>query len=960
MKIVKTIILIAIITQMSLLDGLANTTQSQLGKKQKQLIEKFGQKATAVIAGKVSWVEHDMRRTTVQVYKDENLKELYCSGVITSQDGSYEINVEPGRYYVVAFVDSNQNGQFDLGDGMGIYGLTDWENKSQRKKSVKAIEDETTSGIDIKITSMIIEVDGRNQIVPVDSEYVKQSEKFQLELTEMFTGVSGKLVWTEHKFDNALVFAYADLTWKHRVATSECDENGNFQLNLLPGKYYLLAVIDRNQNDLFDEGDRFGIYGMDNLSSAHPQPILLEKNKFSSGLEIPIVGGQDKSGKMVSLSDQKNKVGAKKRVEILGNVTWQKHDLKNSVVFAYRDATLMTAVGHTKAQDDGKFKLELPPGKYYLIANVDVNDDGKYSTGDGVGGYGTDDITKEHPAELVISDKGASDVEISITAKYDKNGQLLAVGSGTGQELGKNISSGMSGKVIWDGHDFSSVLIAVSEVKDGNSISQFSSEEYENNQSLFSSAVFMPAKIEEDGSYILPLNPGDYYVMAIVDTNGDNAAGVEDGVGIYGTRMPTQNPPQSVSVFENRITPYINIEIGGVYIDARNIAQINGGHRANIRKRYGEPEDIFKFSKFGKQLEEWWYWTQGVMFAFEKLGVGWELDKREEFEPSSKPPESDIAAKQDGEKAKVQEAKRQEGKIAKEQVGEGVKNQHESRNTNNAMEEMPNQASQGEAIESIGTLVYYTYDDIVWGVAPNGMHRPLGVGKCPTASDNGKVLSLMDAEGNVHLIDLESDQDGILLKRSEMASAPSLSPDGSYLAFVRKMFDRSQVFIKHISTDEETPLPSTSMRATTPAWSSNGRVIAYAASGSIENSNSEENWNIYAYDTETQRIDPLSVTDKDESEPAWSPTESNVLAISRSEENHRQIWLATIDQDGNTTERQLTEFGGQNPAWLPDGSAIVYENNGQLWIVDVQGQDENPIIVDDKPVFGLDPFAGKL
>ena len=952
----KAIILVIIAIQVGVLCGFANSPRFQSGE-QKQLIEKFGKNATAVIAGKVSWAEHDMKRTTVQVYKDENLKEQYCSGIITSKDGSYEIKVEPGQYYILAFVDENQNGRFDLGDGMGIYGITDWDDRSQRRDAVKVAENETKSGVDIGITAMIIEVDRQNQIVPADSEYVKQSNKFRLELDKMFTGISGKLIWPGHKLENALVFAYTDLTWKYRVATAECDENSNFKLNLLHGKYYLLAVIDENQTNLFDQGDKFGIYGMTDLSSSCPQPVLLERNKFASEIEISIVGIQDKSGKIVSLSEQKEmEIGSRalrevkrssyalgdatrahKKVELSGKIIWQGHDLKNAVVFAYKDPTLMTSVEHAEAEADGTFKLELTPGKYFLVVNVDINGDEKCSAGDGIGGYGTDNITRKHPAEFVLSDDGASDIEISITAKYDKNGQLVAISTGISPELEKIISSGISGRIIWDGHDFSSALLVISGASD------------------FNSPVFVPIETEEDGSYILSLNLGDYYVMAVVDTNGDNVAGVKDGIGIYGTRLPTQNSPQLVSVFENRITPYIDIEIGGIYIDEQNIAQIDDGHRSDIRKQHGEPEDIFRFSRFGRQIEEWWYWAQGVMFAFEEVGAGWQLDNREEFEPRSPPPESRKAGKPENGKTRVTSEK-----VKSEKNNHlSISNQQSPSGPTPDLPTRKGDPTRGEVISNLsGALIYYSYDDIVWGAAPNGMHQPIGVGKCSTVSGNGVVLSLIDTDGNIHLIDLENEQDGILLKRSEMASSPSISPDGEYLAFVRKTINRSQIFIKHISTGEEFPVPSTSVQADTPAWNSDGRAIAYAASGNIENPNNEENWNIYAYDLETQRIDAISVTNEDESEPAWSPTEYNALAFSRSEGNHRQIWLVTIDQDGNPTEQQLTESGGRDPAWLPDRSSIIYENNGQLWIVDVEGQNERPLLIDNKPVFGLDPFVG--
>ncbi|MFQ6044439.1 MAG: TolB family protein, partial [Candidatus Poribacteria bacterium] len=124
-----------------------------------------------------------------------------------------------------------------------------------------------------------------------------------------------------------------------------------------------------------------------------------------------------------------------------------------------------------------------------------------------------------------------------------------------------------------------------------------------------------------------------------------------------------------------------------------------------------------------------------------------------------------------------------------------------------------------------------------------------------------------------------------------------------------------------------------------------------------ETGNDQIGRNIYIFDQVEQQLIPISIGAEDDAEPAWSPTESNTLVFSRAEENHRQLWIALINDDGKATLRQLTRFGGQKPAWLPDGSGVVYENSGQLWTVNVNSYDERPLLIRGKPVLGLDPYA---
>jgi Tol biopolymer transport system component len=175
--------------------------------------------------------------------------------------------------------------------------------------------------------------------------------------------------------------------------------------------------------------------------------------------------------------------------------------------------------------------------------------------------------------------------------------------------------------------------------------------------------------------------------------------------------------------------------------------------------------------------------------------------------------------------------------------------------------------------------------------------------------------------------------------------------------------------LKHLATGEEIPLPATFQHYYTPAWNANGDVIAFAAAGSLEELNQlvehpdaaagkdHSGRNIYIFDQVEQELIPISIGAEDDAEPVWSPAESNKLVFSRAEDKHRQLWLAVLNNDSKTILRQLTRFGGQRPTWLPDGSGVIYENNGQLWTVNVNSDDEKPLLIRGKPVLGLDPYA---
>ncbi|MBI1926924.1 PD40 domain-containing protein, partial [Candidatus Poribacteria bacterium] len=279
--------------------------------------------------------------------------------------------------------------------------------------------------------------------------------------------------------------------------------------------------------------------------------------------------------------------------------------------------------------------------------------------------------------------------------------------------------------------------------------------------------------------------------------------------------------------------------------------------------------------------------------------------------------------------------------------------------TSNPVEETAGQkekATEEPEATPLNALLYYRYDNVIWGYAPNGIMQPLGVGTHPTASLNGK-LTYQDVEGNVIVLDSDNPSGKLLVGMRELATEPAISPDGGYLAFARRSVDRRRIYIRHLSSQQEILVPSTAKEMFTPTWNLSGELLAYGTKGSIENPEAGEDRNIYAYDRVSGRVEPICIGPADDAEPAWSPSNPNLLAFSRAEGRHRQIWTVEISPAGKPREQQLTRYGGEKPVWLPDGSAILYENNGQLWLISKDGSENRPVLVKGKILLGHEPYV---
>ena len=265
--------------------------------------------------------------------------------------------------------------------------------------------------------------------------------------------------------------------------------------------------------------------------------------------------------------------------------------------------------------------------------------------------------------------------------------------------------------------------------------------------------------------------------------------------------------------------------------------------------------------------------------------------------------------------------------------------------------------SSPEGNNSGGTL-YYTFDRIIWAADADGANqRWVVTGTQPTATLDGGELLFLDTNGSIYLIEPEGDAPAqLMLGRRKTGFHPAISQSGKAAAFTQSIGGLRGIVLKNLETEEESPIPAGAMDLYHPAWSSGVESVAYSASPPSSADQRELNRDIYYYHLATGRTQRVSTNSLDEFEPAWSPVDSRILVYCRAEGEHSQLWIVNFDDDGKPVERQLTKYGGRNPAWSPGGDKIVYENNAQLWTINPDGSGEAPLTVNDEPIFGLDPF----
>lgn len=191
----------------------------------------------------------------------------------------------------------------------------------------------------------------------------------------------------------------------------------------------------------------------------------------------------------------------------------------------------------------------------------------------------------------------------------------------------------------------------------------------------------------------------------------------------------------------------------------------------------------------------------------------------------------------------------------------------------------------------------------------------------------GRVLYSAVRDGEYAIFDVSVQADSGPRLVLDQASQPSLSPDGSILAYYSRLpevqglagtvagpaGDFSGERVRYTNFVEDS-------RDSAPSWNPQGDRLAYAST-----SFGDGRSRIYLTWADGNRNTEELGLGKD---PAWHPNQ-DLLVFNGVDEsgNNPGLWLMRTDGTGRV---QLTDNGNdQRPAWSPDGSSIVFMSSGR-------------------------------
>jgi len=208
----------------------------------------------------------------------------------------------------------------------------------------------------------------------------------------------------------------------------------------------------------------------------------------------------------------------------------------------------------------------------------------------------------------------------------------------------------------------------------------------------------------------------------------------------------------------------------------------------------------------------------------------------------------------------------------------------------------------------------------------------------PAWSPDGKRIAFAsNLDGNYEIYVMNADGSGQTRLTNNQADDYDLawSPDGNRIAFASNLDGNYEIYVMNIDGSGQTRLTNNQASDFYPAWSPDGKQIAFYSKRDEPNPDScgsNCNYEIYVMNANGSGQTRLTNNQAKDFGPAWSPDGKQIAFYSKRDEPNSdscgsncnyEIYVMNANGSGQTrlTNNQASDF---YPAWSPDGKQIAF------------------------------------